>query len=82
MHPLPPTMAGTERPKTEVEQRSSELRDLLRDKAAVDKIKASLAALRAAKEKAAKELVAAKQDLRQLMTLPQEAELVLSGLLD
>jgi hypothetical protein len=82
MHPLPPMMAGTERPKTEVEQRSSELRDLLRDKAAVDKIKAGLAALRAAKEKAAKELLAARQDLRQLMTLPQEAELVLSGLLD
>jgi len=35
-----------------------------------------------AKEKAAQELVAAKQDLRQLMTLRQEAELVLSGLLD
>ncbi len=48
----------------------------------MDQIKARLAALRAVKQKAAQELATAKQDLRQLMTLPQEAELVLSGLLD
>ena len=83
MHPLPAARAGNERTRSEVEQRSSELRELLRDKgAAVDKIKAGLAALRTAKEKATKELVAAKQELRQLMTLRQEAELVLSDLLD
>ncbi len=66
-----------------MERRNSELRELLRDEGpAVDKIKAGLMALRAAKEKAAQELVAAKRDLRELMTLRQEAELVLSGLLD
>lgn len=83
MHPLPQMRAGNERPKTEVEQRSSELRELLRKEGtAVDQIRAKLTALRAAKQKAAQELVTARQDLRQLMTLPQEAELVLSGLLD
>jgi hypothetical protein len=83
MHPLPQMRVGNERPKSEVERRSSELRELLRDEgAAADKIKAGLMALRAAKEKATRELVAAKRDLRQLMTLRQEAELVLSGLLD
>jgi hypothetical protein len=82
-HPLPQMGAGSEWPKTEVERRSSELRDLLRSEGgATDKIKAGLAAFRAAKQKAAQELVAAKQDLRQVMTLRQEAELVLSGLLD
>jgi len=83
MHPQPQIRTGNERAKSEVEQRNSELRDLLREQgAATDQIKAGLMALRAAKEKAAQELVTAKQDLRQLMTLRQEAELVLSGLLD
>ncbi len=83
MHPLPQMRMGDERPKSELEQRSSELRELLRKEGvAMDQIKARLAALRAAKQKAAQELATAKQDLRQLMTLPQEAELVLSGLLD
>jgi len=82
-HPLPQMGPGNERPKTELERRSSELRDLLRSEGdATDKIKVALAALRAAKEKVAEELVAARQDLRQLVTLAQEAELVLSGLLD
>ncbi len=83
MHPLPQMRMGDERPKSEVEQRSSELRELLRKEGvAMDQIKTRLAALRAARQKAAQELATAKQDLRQLMTLPQEAELVLSGLLD
>jgi hypothetical protein len=83
VHPLPQMRPGNEQPKTEVERRSNELRDLLRSEGtAADKIKAGLGALRAAKEKAVQDLVTAKQDLRQLMTLRQEAELVLSGLLD
>ena len=41
-----------------------------------------LAALRAARQKAAQDLVTARQSLRQLMTLRQEALLVLNGLLD
>ena len=83
MHPLPQVRAGNEQARTEVEQRSSELRELLRKEGTgADQIKAKLTALRAAKERAAQELATAKQSLRQLMTLGQEAELVLSGLLD
>lgn len=83
MHPQPQMRAGNEQARSEVEQRSSELRDLLRKQgAAPDEIKARLTALRLAKQRAAQDLATAKQELRQLMTLRQEAELVLSGLLD
>jgi phage terminase Nu1 subunit (DNA packaging protein) len=83
VHPLSQMGMGNEQPKTEVDKTSSELRELLRDESAsADQIKAKLAALRAAKQKAAQELVTARQSLRQLMTLRQEALLVLNGLLD
>lgn len=83
VHPLPQMGPGDERPRSEVEQASRELREVLRDEAAaVDQVKAKLTALRAAKEKANQELATARQGLRQLMTVRQEAELVLSGLLD
>ncbi len=83
VHPLPQVGRGDGPPKTEVQQKSSELRELLRDqKAPVDQIKAKLGALRSAKEKARQELATAQQGLRQLMTLRQEAVLVLNGLLD
>jgi predicted RND superfamily exporter protein len=83
VHPLSQVRAGNEQARSEVEQRSSELRELLRKEGTeADQIKAKLTALRAAKEKAAQEVATAKQSLRQLMTLGQEAELVLSGLLD
>jgi hypothetical protein len=76
-------MGKNEPPKTELEQRSRELRELLRDDAAgADQIKAKLTAFRAAKEKTARELAGARQSLRQLMSLRQEAVLVLNGLLD
>jgi anthranilate phosphoribosyltransferase len=71
------------RPKTEVEQRSRELSELLRDeKAEVSQIKARLTALRAAKERTVQELIKARQSLRQILTLRQEAMLVLNGLLE
>jgi hypothetical protein len=83
VRPRPPAMGRNERPKTEAEQRSRELSDLLRDeKAEVAQIKASLTALRAAKERTVQELIKARQSLRQVMTLRQEALLVLNGLLD
>ncbi len=70
-------------PKTEVEQKSRELREVLRDdKADMGQIKAKLAAYRAAKAKANQELAAARQNLRQIMNVRQEAVLVLNGLLD
>jgi chromosome segregation ATPase len=83
VHPQPQMNPANQVPKTELEQRSRELHELLRDEgAAADQIKAKLTALRAAKSKANQELVAARQTLRQLMTLRQEAMLVLNGLLD
>jgi hypothetical protein len=82
-HPLPPSRPGDEAKRTEVQQKSAELSELLRDKAAPpDLIKPRLAALRAAKDKARQELAVAQQNLRQILTLRQEALLVLNGLLD
>jgi hypothetical protein len=79
----PPQQFGPGLPKTEVQQRSDELREMLHDEKAVpDQIRAKLTALRGAKEKANREMVTARQSLRQVMTLRQEAQLVLNGLLD
>lgn len=76
-------MGRSEPPKTELDQRIAGLRELLRDeKAKLSQIKAKLTALRAAKERTVQELVRARQNLRQVMTLRQEALLVLNGLLD
>jgi hypothetical protein len=76
-------MGMKEQAKTELERRSRELRELLRDDTAgADQIKVRLTAFRAAKEKANQQLAGARQTLRQLMTLRQEAVLVLNGPLD
>lgn len=62
---------------------SKELQELLNNKEAKpEEIKAKLTALRAAKERVRQELTKAQKDLRQIMTLRQEAILVLNGLLD
>jgi hypothetical protein len=83
VHPQPRFGSRGGEPRTEIDQRSSELRELLRgEEVGPDAIKARLAALRAAKEKARQELAVAQKNLRQLMTLRQEAVLVLNGLLD
>ncbi len=83
VHPQPPMVGPNEPAKTEVEQRSRELRELLRDeKVEAGQIKARLTALRAAKERTVQELIKARQSLRQILTLRQEAILVLNGLLD
>jgi hypothetical protein len=47
-----------------------------------EKIKEQLTALRQAKEKAKQELAKAQADLREVLSLPQEARCVLMGLLD
>lgn len=47
-----------------------------------DEIKAKLTALRSAREKARQELAKARQELRQVLTLRQEAQLVLMGMLE
>jgi hypothetical protein len=83
VHPAPRPMGKSDAPRTETELRSRELRELLQDqKAPADQIKARLTALRAARERGVQQLVNARQGLRQLMTLRQEAVLVLNGLLD
>jgi hypothetical protein len=83
VHPVSQMMGRNEPPKSEVEQRSRDLRELLQaDKAEADQIKAKLAAFRAAKEKSSQQLAAARQSLRQIMNLRQEAVLVLNGLLE
>ena len=66
-----------------VTQRTKELRELLANREAKPgEIKAKLTALRAARERGVQELAKARQNLRRLMTLRQEAVLVLYGLLD
>lgn len=74
---------GNVEPTTPVERRTKELRELLRDEnAEAEQIKARLLALRAEKERARQELAKARRELQQIMTLRQEAVLVLAGLLE
>lgn len=62
---------------------TKELWELLNNKEAkAEEIQVKLTALRNAKEKVRQELTKAKQELRKLMTVRQEAVLVLSDLLD
>jgi hypothetical protein len=66
----------------EVQTRRKELSEVLHDEqSTVEQIKPKLTALRAAQEKARQELAAARQDLRRLLTVRQEALLVLDELL-
>lgn len=74
---------GNVEPTTPVEQRRQELRELLRDEAAKpEQIRTRLLALRAEKEKARQELAKVRRELQQVLTLRQEAVLVLAGLLE
>jgi hypothetical protein len=62
---------------------AQDLQTLLENKDAnADQIKAKLEALRAARAKVKEELTAAQKDLRELLTVRQEAVLVEMGLLD
>ncbi len=72
-----------ERELTPVEKAGDQLRTTLEDESASpEQIKNELTALRAAREKAKQQLGAAQQELRQILTLRQEAQLVLMGLLN
>lgn len=74
---------GMNRELTEVEKVQEELQTLLENTATTpDQIKEQLTKLRAAREKAKQDLAKAQQDLRQVLTLRQEATLVLMGMLD
>mgnify|MGYP000911959395 CR=1 FL=1 len=83
VHPAAHSVRGNTRPMTPVDQKKSDLRKLLDENGTTpEQIKAGLTALRAANEKVRQDLAKARQDLRQLLTVRQEATLVLSGLLD
>lgn len=55
---------------------------LEKENASSDEIKSKLEALRSAREKARQELAKAQQSLREVLTLKQEAQLILMGMLD
>ena len=70
--------------QADVEQKTRDLRELLRNRdeeASKAQVKAALTALRAAREKNRQKLARAQSALRELMTLRQEALLVLEKLL-
>ena len=68
---------------TPLEKASEQLRTLLSDKAATpEDIKKQLTALRAAREKGKQELATAQLQLRKIVTVRQEAQLVLMDMLD
>lgn len=73
--------SGTE--KSAIEKAAEELQSVLKnEKSTEDEVKAKLAALRSEKEKAQSELITAKEELLKVLSLNQEASLVIMGLLD
>lgn len=71
-----------EREQSQVEKKTQALRSMLEDKAAgAQAIKAALTALRKAREQSAAQLAAAQKSLREVLTMRQEAQCVLMGLL-
>ena len=75
-------LGPTGREQTAIEKASVQLRTLLEDESSsAEQIKNQLQALRTAREKAKQELATAQQELRQILTMRQEAQLVLMGLL-
>ena len=72
-----------EREQSEVEMKTEALRSLLDDEASgAPAIKAALDALRNARLKAQRDLDAARKELREVVTMRQEARLVLNGILE
>jgi len=68
---------------TAVDTAGQALQTTLQNTAATpDEIKAKLTALRAAREKAKQELAVAQKQLKEVLTLRQEAQLVMMGMLD
>ncbi|HUU90748.1 MAG TPA: hypothetical protein VM238_06010 [Phycisphaerae bacterium] len=72
-----------EREQSDVEMKTDALRSLLEDEtSSAGSIKAALDALRKARQKSQDELALARKELREVVTARQEAQLVLTGLLD
>jgi len=73
----PPPFARNESPERQA------LREALeKDSTSADELKAKLTAVREQRQKAAAELAAAREDLRKLLTVRQEATLVAVGILE
>ena len=71
------------RQQTAVEKAQEQLRTVLENESATpDQIKTQLTALRKVRETAKQQLAAAQQDLRKIITVRQEAILVMMGTLD
>ncbi len=74
---------GDQAPQSDIATKAGDLRKLLEDKdAAPADIKAKLAAFREARDKSKTELAAAQKDLREVISLRQESQLVMLGMLD
>jgi hypothetical protein len=72
-----------DREPTAVEKAQEQLRTVLENTSATpDQIKTQLTALRKARETAKQQLAAAQQQLREIITIRQEATLVMMGMLD
>jgi hypothetical protein len=80
----PGAEADANRPApTDVEKKAQDLQKVLENKEAKpEEIKAALTALREARAKARQELENAQKQLREVLTLRQEAQLVMRGMLD
>ncbi len=73
----------TENAEGPVEKAAQSLHDTLENEtASTDEIKSKLQVLRSAREKAQQELAKAQQDLRKVLTIKQEAQLVMMGILN
>ncbi len=78
-----PAEGTPERESSDVEKKTEALQSLLDDEtSSAPSIKAALAALRKARQKAQDELAVARKELRKVVTLRQEGQLVLMGMLD
>jgi hypothetical protein len=72
-----------EEEQTAIEQATDGLQAALEDEAATaEQVKQKLSAYRAAREQARQELAAAQQELREVLSVRQEARLVLFGMLE
>lgn len=74
---------GSTRERSALEQAQEQLRTVLSNTSATpDQINKQLAAFRTVKARVKQQLVAAQTDLRKLITVRQEAQLVMMGMLD
>ncbi|HAU37635.1 MAG TPA: hypothetical protein DCX07_07950 [Phycisphaerales bacterium] len=78
-----PPEAATDREQTDVEKKMSDLQKLLQNKdSKAEDIKTALTAYRDARAAVRAELEKAQKELREILTLRQEAQLVTMGMLD